>query len=119
MKNSIKRKLKSLFENQQLNNLKNVNLNKLLATITFVSITVFLLTQLVINSVLTPLGAKLELLNNEKSNIIEENQEIEQSIAETQSLTVIKQVSEKKYSFNDTNSGNIRYISDTSVVANK
>jgi hypothetical protein len=75
--------------------------------------------QLVVNSILTPLGTKLQDLNTEKDYLIEENRELSEQIAKTNSIRVIQNLSEKKLSLTQENNQTIIYIQDTSLMAER
>ena len=51
---------------------------------------IFAASQLVVNSILTPLGTELQSLNTEKEYLLEENRELSEKIAKTNSIKVIQ-----------------------------
>ena len=65
-------------------------------TIFLVSLFAFVLSQLIVNSILSPLGIQLQSLNSEKNYLIEENRLMEEQIAKTSSIHVIKQLANKE-----------------------
>lgn len=89
------------------------------ATIFVISLVFFGLSQLVINSILTPLGTKLQSLNREKNFLVEENREMEEDIAKTDSITVIKKLSDEKLEISANNTKTVVYIEDSSVLAER
>jgi hypothetical protein len=88
-------------------------------TIFVISLVFFGLSQLVINSILTPLGTKLQSLNREKNFLVEENREMEEDIAKTDSITVIKKLSDEKLEISANNTKTVVYIEDSSVLAER
>ncbi len=83
-----------------------------------VSLLLFGVSQLVMNSVLTPLGVKLQALNTEKEHLIEENRSISEEIAKNSSIKVIENLSEKKLDITQEKQQTVVYIEDTTLVAN-
>ena len=79
----------------------------------------FGVSQLIINSLLTPLGVKLQSLNTEKEHLLEENREISEMIAKNSSIKVIESLSEKKLNLSQEKQQTVVYIEDTTLVANK
>ena len=73
--------------------------NSLFSMLLIASFILFVVSQLVINSILTPLGIKLEELNDEKEYLLEENRVISEEIAKNSSLKVIENLSEKKLNY--------------------
>jgi magnesium-transporting ATPase (P-type) len=61
--------------------------NSLFSMLLVASFVLFVVSQLVINSILTPLGIKLEELNDEKEYLLEENRVISEEIAKNSSLS--------------------------------
>jgi hypothetical protein len=95
---------------------KHQNLFSLLALFSFV---VFTISQLTINSVLTPLGIKLERLNTEKEHLLEENRNMSEEIAKSSSIKVIENLSVKKLKLSQEMEQTFIYIEDPTLVANK
>lgn len=87
------------------------------STILLVSFVLFILSQLVVNSILTPLGIKLEALNKEKEYLLEENRVISEEIAKNSSLRVIESLSDKKLSLSQQKVQTFVYIQDSRLVA--
>lgn len=83
------------------------------------SFVAFTLSQLVVNSVLTPLGVQLEKLNTEKEYLLEENRDISEEIAKSSSIKVIEQLSQKKLKLSQDIEQSYIYIEDPTLVANK
>jgi hypothetical protein len=88
-------------------------------TVLFVSLVIFVISQLVINSILSPLGIELERLNTEKEALIEENRQMENEIATSSSIKVIKTLTAERLDISDNNKKNIVYVSDTDVIAER
>jgi len=80
---------------------------------------VFTVSQLIINSVLTPLGLELESLNSEKNYLVEENRSMEEKIAKTNSIMVIRQLANKKLNISSDSERVIIYIEDLSIIAER
>ena len=83
------------------------------------SFAAFTLSQLVVNSVLTPLGVQLEKLNTEKEYLLEENRDISEEIAKSSSIRVIEQLSQKKLKLSQEIEQSYIYIEVPTLVANK
>jgi hypothetical protein len=84
-----------------------------------VSLLVFFISQIAINSVLNPLGSQLQAYNTEKDLLIEQNRELEEEIAETKSLTVIEHMTEKKLNLDGNHANDVIYVSDTTLRAER
>lgn len=80
---------------------------------------IFGVSQLVVNSVLTPLGVKLQSLNMEKEYLVEENRQISEEIAKNSSIKVIENLADKKLNLTQDQQQTVIYIEDNSLVANK
>lgn len=91
--------------------------NSIYIKIVILSFALFLLSQLVVNSVLTPLGSSLESLNTEKEHLLEENRVISENIAKNSSLRVIESLSEKNLHLSQSRVQTFVYIEDSSLVA--
>lgn len=87
--------------------------------ILLLSFILFGASQLVVNSILTPLGTKLASLNFEKEYLQEENKELSEQIAKTNSIRVIQNLSEKKLDLTPSNAQTIIYVEDTSLMAER
>lgn len=92
--------------------------NRIFSFILLFSFVIFLLSQLVVNSILTPLGSKLESLNSEKEYLLEENRVISEEIAKNNSLRVIENLSQKKLNLSIDKVQTFVYIEDSTLVAN-
>lgn len=92
--------------------------NSLFSMLLVASFVLFVVSQLVINSILTPLGIKLEELNDEKEYLLEENRVISEEIAKNSSLKVIENLSEKKLNLSKNINQTFIYIQDSRLVAN-
>ncbi|MHC1716865.1 MAG: hypothetical protein AB9915_03230 [Candidatus Dojkabacteria bacterium] len=83
------------------------------------SVLVFILSQLVINSVLTPLGMELQNLNKEKNYLVEENRGMEEQVAKTNSIMVIQKLAGKSLKISSSNKKTVIYIENSSIIADK
>ena len=92
--------------------------NSLFSMLLIASFVLFVVSQLIINSILTPLGIKLEELNDEKEYLLEENRVISEKIAKNSSLKVIENLSEKKLNLSKNINQTFIYIQDSRLVAN-
>jgi hypothetical protein len=88
-------------------------------TVFLLTLFVFTLSQLVINSVLSPLGIELQKLNSEKNYLVEENRSMEEQIAKTNSIMVIKQLANNKLKISSSSEHNLIYVEDSSVIAER
>ena len=89
------------------------------ASIFVLSLVLFILSQLIINSILAPLGTELQSMNGEKNYLIEENRGMEEEIAKSGSITVIQKLADKSLALSPTNNKTVVYIQEESIVANK
>jgi len=89
------------------------------ATIFLFTVLVFVLSQLVINSILTPLGVELQNLNSEKNYLVEENRSMEEQIAKTNSITVIQKLANKSLKISSSNKRTVIYIENPTIIADK
>ncbi|MFA5622926.1 MAG: hypothetical protein WC981_01720 [Candidatus Dojkabacteria bacterium] len=101
-----------------MNSLERKTKNRVSKVFIFTLI-LFGVSQLIINSLLTPLGVKLQSLNTEKEHLLEENREISEMIAKNSSIKVIESLSEKKLNLSQEKQQTVVYIEDTTLVANK
>lgn len=83
------------------------------------SMSVFIISQLVINAVLNPLGTELQSLNSEKNFLVEENKTMEEKVAKTSSITVIKQLALAQLDITTQSAKNVVYLEDSAVLAEK
>jgi hypothetical protein len=93
--------------------------NKLPVTILSISLILFAMSQLVINSILSPLGIELESLNAEKEFLVEENRAMENQIAKLGSIKVVETLTGKRLNISKIEEQEIIYISDTAVIAER
>ena len=93
--------------------------NKLPITILSISLVLFAMSQLVINSILSPLGIELEILNTEKEFLVEENRAMENQIAKLGSIKVVETLTGKRLNISKIEGQEIIYISDTAVIAGR
>ena len=84
-----------------------------------ITLFVFTISQLIINSILTPLGLELESLNSEKNYLVEENRSMEEEIAKANSIMVIRQLANKKLDISSDSERVIIYIEDSNVIAER
>ena len=84
-----------------------------------ITLLIFGMSQLVVNSVLTPLGVKLQTLNTEKEYLVEENRQISEEIAKNSSIKVIENLSDKKLNLTQDKQQTVVYIEDSTLVANR
>lgn len=89
------------------------------ATLFVFSLLAFILSQLVVNSILAPLGSELQSLNSEKNYLVEENRGMEEEIAKNNSITVIRKLADKTLSLSASNQKSVVYLQEPSIVANK
>ncbi len=92
--------------------------NRIFSLLLLLSFVIFVLSQLIVNSILTPLGSKLESLNSEKEYLLEENRIISEEIAKNNSLRVIENLSNKKLKLSKEKVQTFVYIEDSTLVAN-
>lgn len=113
MKEKIKRKLKHSF---RLNN--NQNLNKLPLIMFILSLTLFIFSVVYTNSILSTKGIQLQSLNTEKNLLLQENRELENDLANAQSITVVQNLTHKKYKLSPTKTSQLVYITGN-ITASK
>ena len=89
------------------------------ASIFVLSLVLFILSQLIINSILAPLGTELQSMNGEKNYLIEENRGMEEEIATSGSITVIQKLADKTLSLSPSNKKTLVYLQEIAIVANK
>lgn len=92
-------------------------MESILAAVAMLSVIAFIFVQLVTNAILSPLGHKLENLNSEKNQLIEENRILEQEIAKSNSITVIETYSKDKFELSNTTEKETVFVSNKSVQA--
>ena len=88
-------------------------------TIFLFTLFIFILSQLFINSILSPLEIELQSLNKEKNYLVEENRTMEEQIAKTNSITVIKKLATKELNISPSSEKTIIYIEDKSIIAER
>lgn len=79
----------------------------------------FTFSQLIINSILSPLGVQLQSLNREKNYLIEENRSMEEQIAKSNSINVIKKLANKELNISSSTNKTVIYIEDSSIIAER
>lgn len=103
-----------------MNKLPKNSKNKNLPIAVFLgTLVVFIVSQLIISSILAPLGLELESLNSEKNYLVEENRSMEEEIAKTNSIMVIRQLANKKLNISSDSERVIIYIEDSDVIAER
>lgn len=102
--NKVKRQLKRIFNKE---NRKNENIPIQIFIFCFIF---FIAIQLYINSSLSTQGAKLQSLNSEKNLLIEENRELEKDLANAKSITVVENLTNKKYKLTPTKISQLVYV---------
>lgn len=100
-------------------NTRSSNNSNIAIKILVISFIIFGASQLVVNSILTPLGTKLQSLNSEKEYLLEENRDISEQIAKTNSIKVIQQLAEKKLNLVQDKQQTVVYVEDSSLMAEK
>jgi hypothetical protein len=83
------------------------------------SMVAFVFSQLVINAVLSPLGTELQNLNKEKNFLVEENRTMEEQVAKTSSITVIKKLADKQLDIRSQSQKSIIYLEQSALLAEK
>jgi len=89
------------------------------ATFFIFSLFAFILSQLVSNTILAPMGTELQRLNSEKNYLVEENRGMEEKIAKNNSITVIRKLADESLSLSSSNQKTVVYLEEATVVANK
>lgn len=114
-----RRKLKNLFDRHSRDKSLegSIDIVKGLSLLTFLSLAVFLAVQLFTNAQLTPLGVKLESLNQEKNALLEDNRELEQEIAQIKSISVTKELTSEKMDLKEKAKNTVVYVTDESLLA--
>ncbi len=102
--------------NRREENRKRSNIS---LTVFLSALLLFTLSQLVISSILSPLGIELQSLNSEKNYLIEENRSMGEQIAKTNSIMVIKQLAKEKLNITSSSGKSIIYIEDSSIIAER
>lgn len=103
MQEKIKRQLKNKLNTKG----RTLSIPLLLLVI---SISMFLSTQLYMNSKLSPLGVQLQSYNTEKDLLLEENREIEKDLANAQSITVVQNLTNKQFKLKPTKASQLVYV---------
>ena len=108
------RKLFNRSEKRTETNLKNTS-----TTVLIVSAILFIAVQLGTNAILSPLGHQLRSYNDERNALIEENRELDKSIAIDSSLVVLNNFSDKKLEISRADSDNTIHVSARGLTALK
>jgi hypothetical protein len=94
--------------------------HKNIASIVFgIALIIFLGSQLFINAQLSPLGMKLQSLNDEKNALIAQNRQIQQELATIQSLSSIQHLSKNDKKLKTVTSTQLVYVFDIGLRAEK
>lgn len=113
-----KRTLKKFFSAKgRATQLKKIDLNKLLTGLALLSVLTFIVVQLMTNAILSPLGHRLQALNVEKNQLVEENRILEQEIAKSNSVIVIETYSKDKLKLRPGVEKNTVFVNNESVQA--
>lgn len=88
----------------------NIKVANIPMIIFVISLSLFFGTQLYINSKLSPLGKQLQSYNTEKDLLLQENREIEKDLANSQSITVVEHITNKKYKLKPTSTSQLVYV---------
>ena len=99
--------------------MKNLTTKNLPVIVLLISVFCFAISQLAINSVLSPMGLELQSLNSEKNYLVEENRSMEEQIAKSNSIIVIQKLAAKELKISSNNSKSIVYIENTNIIAEK
>jgi hypothetical protein len=83
------------------------------------SMVMFVLSQLVINAILNPLGTELQNLNKEKNFLVEENRLMEEQVAKKSSITIIKKLADKQLDIRSQSYKSIIYLEQSALLAEK
>lgn len=94
-------------------------MKNLVTKIFILALILFGASQLVINSILSPLGIQLQALNSEKEYLLEENRSMEEKIAKTDSIKVITTLTEENLNLTSENTPTVIYIPDESIFAER
>lgn len=113
----IKRKIKRYLEYRSRN--ISFSFETLLYIFTAVSATVFLITQLVTNSILAPMGKELASIDKERLYLQESTRRMEEDIALSTSLNTRKMLSEKKLKLKSDAHSTIVFVNGYNVIASK
>lgn len=116
MPNNYKRKLKKFFAKKD----NNCYLNSFFRITIFTTIIIFtitLSTQIYLNYKLTPKGKQLEILNQEKNNLIENNREKSQEIAKIKSINIVEKITEAQLGLTENPDNKQILVSNESVLA--
>lgn len=96
---------------------KPVSLDSVIFGFAAFAVITFILTQLVTNSILSPLGHKLQSYNEEKNQLAEVNREVEREIASNLALPVVGVYAKEKFDLKDDSDSQTIYITDDTIQA--
>lgn len=99
--------------------MKTLFVKNLFIIIFLISLFCFAISQLAINSILSPLGLELQSLNREKNYLVEENRSMEELIAKSNSIIVIEKLANRELKISPNSSKSIIYIGNTNIIAEK
>lgn len=115
MKN-YKRTLRRAFSKGRANQ-KPLTAERVFIVLTVLAAITFVMTQLITNAILSPLGQELQSLNNEKNLLIEQNRALEKQLAKNTSLTSIKIYSEKEFDLKPNSKKETIFVSVPTIQA--
>ncbi|MBP5204446.1 hypothetical protein J6Z48_02280 [bacterium] len=93
--------------------------NNIFTALLVVSFLLFILSQLIINSILAPLGTELQSLSSEKKYLQGENRGMEEEIAKSKSIIIIQELASSSLKLSSTNTKTVIYLEDDNLVASK
>ncbi|MCA9375305.1 hypothetical protein KC622_03170 [Candidatus Dojkabacteria bacterium] len=96
---------------------KPLTVERVFMVLTVLAAITFVMTQLITNAILSPLGQQLQSLNNEKDSLVEQNRALEKQLAKNTSLTSIKIYSEKEFDLKPNNKKETFFVSTPSIQA--
>ncbi|MCD4756144.1 hypothetical protein K8R20_00815 [bacterium] len=96
--------------------MKNINITQ---KISLVTIFLFFVAQLIVNSNLSPLGTQLQTLNSEKEYLVEVNNNINEQLAKLNSIVVIKELAQKQLNLDKASAQSTLYIQVENVLAER
>ncbi|WKZ31213.1 MAG: hypothetical protein QY318_00365 [Candidatus Dojkabacteria bacterium] len=117
MMNKYKRAIRNLFTSHRAK--RSFSKDSILFAAAGVAVVAFILTQLVTNSILSPLGHTLQSLNEEKNQLVEVNREVEREIASNVALSVVDTYAKEKFNLSDDSDSETIYITDDSIQASR
>lgn len=111
----LKRKIKRFLEKRSAK--IRLDFQTTLSIITIISAVIFLLSQLITNAILAPMGKSLASIKKEHHYLEEYTQQMNEDIAISSSLTARKKLSEQKLNLKENASTTIIYINNDTLIA--